>query len=248
MNMKRILLLLILEMVSTLAKAGPIKDMATNHPDQWQAVVETGTYAVLLQFVKDAYAEHQADPNDATLQYVYLGTLDRIALEKQVLISLDFSLIQTDMTVRQIGARAVYQAVLKGAVLDQATRDRLLAKLKTDIAALSTPSREAFDFARYAVYALVLLGDDVGLDGFLTYTEQSQNLSAKDNWKSDTEATRFEQLANQYTQLANDPGNQNNEWEKTVAAMYQLAKSRRMQGREVKPLQPTVNIDHLLKQ
>lgn len=245
--MKRILLLLLLAMFTTLAQAGPIKDMAINHPDQWQAIVEGGTYAQLLQFVRDAYAEHQADPNDATLQYIYLGTLDKAALDKQIPLCLDFTLNQTDMTLRQQGARAVYQAVLKGAIFDQTTRDRLIAKLKTDLGALNTPSREAFDFARFAVYTLALLGDDVGLDDFLTYTEQTRNLAVKDNWKSDTAATRFEQLANQYAQLANDPANQSSEWEKTVAAIYQLAKSRRLQGREVKPLQPTVNLDRLVK-
>jgi hypothetical protein len=76
------------------------------------------------------------------------------------------------------------------------------------------------EHARYAVYTLMLLGDD-----------------------AQTLASHFEQLANQYNQAANNPATRNRDWYKTVAAMYQLAAARRSQGKEVKPLHPTANLD-----
>jgi hypothetical protein len=65
----------------------------------------------------------------------------------------------------------------------------------------------------------------------------------KDDWDAQTLASHFEQLANQYNQAANNPATRNRDWYKTVAAMYQLAAARRSQGKEVKPLHPTANLD-----
>ena len=246
MNMRTITLLLTFAMLSSLAVAGRVKDMAAN-PEQMATFIRTASYPDLLQFVRDADAERKAVPDDALLEYAYVLALNEAPLDKQIPLSIDFTLAQTDMVTRQLGARAVYQALLRGAQIDQATRDRLLVKLKAELAALTTPSQEAYDFARYAIYSLMLLGDDAGLDNFLTDTETTRNLSVKDNWTATTEATRFEQLAAQYTQRANDADNTNNDWEKTVAAAYSLAKTRRLQAREVKPLTPTANLDQLVK-
>lgn len=244
--MKPIFTMLMLGLLLSIAIAGRVKDMAADL-EQMANFIRTASYADILQFVRDADAERRADPNDALLEYAYILALNETPLDKQVPLSLDFMLAQTDIAARQMGARTVYQALLKGAQLDQPTRNRLLTKLKSDLATLTTPSQEAYDLARYAVYSLMLLGDDVGLDGFLTDTETARNLSVKDNWTSTTEANRFEQLAAQYTQRANDPSNANNDWEKTIAAGYGLAKARRLQNREVKPLQPTANLDALVK-
>lgn len=233
-------------MLNSLAVAGRVKDMAAN-PEQMAAFIRTATYPELLQFIRDADTERKAAPDDALLEYAYILALNQAPLDKQIPLSLDFTLAQADIMTRQIGTRAVYQALLRGAPIDQATRDRLLAKLKADLAAVTAPSQEAYDFARYAIYSLLLLGDDLGLDNLLTDTETTRNLSVKDNWTAMTEATRFEQLAAQYTQRASDAGNTNNDWEKTVAAAYSLAKTRRLQIREVKPLAPTMNLDRLIK-
>lgn len=244
--MRTLTLLLTLAMLNSLAVAGRVKDMAAN-PEQMAAFIRTATYPELLQFVRDADTERKADPDDALLEYAYILALNEAPLDKQIPLSLDFTLAQSDIMTRQIGTRAVYQALLRGAPIDQATRDRLLAKLKADLAAVAAPSQEAYDFARYAIYSLMLLGDDLGLDNFLTDTETTRNLSVKDNWTGTTEVTRFEQLAVQYTQRASDAANTNNDWEKTVAAAYSLAKTRRLQAREVKPLAPTANLDRLIK-
>lgn len=246
MNMRVITLLLIMSMLSSIAMAGRVRDMAAN-PEQMATFIRTASYPDLLQFVKDADTERKAAPDDALIEYAYVLAFNEAPLDKQIPLSLDFTLTQTDLITRQAGARGVYQALLRGAQIDQATRDRLLAKLKADLAALTTPSQEAYDFARYSIYSLMLLGDDVGLDDFLTDKETTRNLSVKDNWSATTEATRFEQLATQYTQRANAADNPNNEWEKTVASAYSLAKTRRLQGREVKALQPTANLDRLVK-
>ena len=233
-------------MLNSFAIAGRVKDMAAN-PEQMATFIRTASYADLLQFVRDADAERKADPEDALLEYAYVLALNEAPLNKQIQLNLDFTLVQTDMMTRQTGARAIYQALLLGAEIEQPIRGTLLIKLKADLAALTTAGQDVYDFARYAIYSLMLLGDDIGLDNFLTDTETIRNLSVKDNWTATTEAARFEQLATQYTQRANDVNNTNNDWEKTVATAYNLAKTRRMQAREVKPLAPTANLDQLIK-
>ena len=245
--MKTIVFLLTFGTLATAVYGGTIKDLVTNHPDQWQTIMESGSYTQMLQFIQSAYTEYQANPKDGVLQYAYLGALDKVSAANPVAISLDFTLNQPDMNLREIGAHTVYQAVLKGVSMDQATRDRLVTKLKADIGELKAPSQEAFQFARYGVYALMLLGDDIGLDDFLTDKTQVRNLSVKDDWDAKTEAAHFQQLTNQYTQLASSPGTRNNDWQKTVAAFYRLAEARRAQGEEVKPLHPTVDLDGLKK-
>lgn len=227
------------------AHAGPIRDRAMTDPEGTLTFIRTANYADFLKFVRDAYAEYLAENKDPVLEYTYMLAINEAALDKQIPLALDFSLVQADMVIRQMGARAIYLALIKGAQLDAARRQQTLSKLKTDLQTLTSPSREAFDFARYAAYALMLLSDDVGLDVFLTDSETLGTYRLKDNWQPDSAATTFQSLASQYTQRAADPSNQDPEWDKTLSAAYFLAKERRNQGKEVKSLQPINSLERL---
>ena len=243
-NMKTLMLILSLASCSAL-NAGPIRNMAVSDPEGTLNYIRSADYPTLLQFVRDAYAEYLAENKDPVLEYAYIIGINEASLDKQIKLALDFSLAQSDMTVRQMGARAIWLALIKGATPDQNLKQQTVAKLKADLSGLTAPSREAFDFARHASNALMLLGDDAGLDVFLTDKENVSNYSAKDNWNPTTTPAAFQQLADQYTQLANDPSNTNSEVEKTIATVYLRAKDRRNQGQEVKALQPIINLQNL---
>jgi hypothetical protein len=145
------------------AHAGPITDMMTNNPEEVRQIIESGTYQELLQFVQNAYTESkQADGEVA--QYAYILAIDQAPLDKRVQLAIDFSLANPELIIKQFGARSVSIAVAQGATIPTAQRDQVIAKLKTELSALGTPSREAFDFARGASDALMVLGDDTGLD------------------------------------------------------------------------------------
>ncbi len=221
--------------------------MATNDPDGTINFIRTADYPVLLQFVRDAYAEYRAENDDPTLEYVFYLAMNEASLANQIPLATDFSLAQTSLAIKEIGARAVWLAMLKGATPAPTQKDAAIAKLKSELAALSSPSQEAFDFARYAANALILLGDDAGLDVFLTSKEDVSTYSQKDNWTPTSAAATFQGLSEQYTQLANDQNIDDNDVEKTMAAVYLRAKERRDQNKEVKPLTPIANLDQLKK-
>lgn len=227
--------------------AGPIKNMAINDPDGTIAFIRTADYPSLLQFVRDAYAEYRAENNDPTLEHVFYLALNETALANQISLASDFSLAQTSLDIKEIGARAVWLAMLNGATPTVAQKEAAVTKLKSELAALSTPSEGAFDFARYAANALIVLGDDAGLDIFLTSKEDVSTYSQKDNWAPNSTAALFQGLSEQYTQLANDQNADNNDIEKTMAAIYLMAKARRDQSQEIKPLNPIANLDQLKK-
>jgi len=227
--------------------AGPIKDMATNNPDGMMNYIHTADYPTLLQFVQDAYAEHLAAPDDAILQYVWTLAINEADLTKQIPLATDFSLSQGDLAMKQLGARAIWLATLQGATPTPTQKEQAITKLKAQLSALTTPSQEAFQVALYTSNALLVLGDDAGLDALLTSKEDVSNYRAKDNWTPTSTATVFQTLATQYTQLGNDPNTANNDVEKTTAAFYRRAKERRDQNKEVKALQPLVNLDQIKK-
>jgi hypothetical protein len=238
--------LLLIITVFNLAKAGPIKIMATNNPDQVQQIIETSSYPDLLQFVQNAYAESKAENDDEVTQYVYILALDQASLDKKIPLAIDFSLSQADLIVKQFGARAVLFATLKGAATNAAQRQQAVTKLKAELGQIATPNRDAFDFARSAANALIVLGDDTGLDVFLTDKQSVSNYGKKDGWNPSSDAAVFQSLKTQYEQRAADPNNANPDPDRIRAATYELCRLRRTQTKEIKPLQPLANLDHLL--
>lgn len=227
------------------AHAGPIEDMMANNPDQARQIIESGSYADLLQFVQSAYAE-STQANGELAQYAYILALDQAPLDKKVPLAIDFSLVNPELLIKQFGARSIIIAVTQGATIPTAQRDQVIAKLKTELSALGTPSREAYDFARSAADALMAFGDDAGLDVFLTDTQTAGNYRSKDAWEPTSAASVFAQLKTHYEQRASDAANQNPAPDRVMAAAYELARVRRTQNKEIKPLQPLANLDQLL--
>jgi len=240
-------LIICLAATVNIANAGPIKDMATNDPEGTLAFIQSADYPTLLQFVQDAYAEYLAENQDPVLQYTYIIALNEAGLDKQVRLAVDFSLAQSDILIKQIGARAIFLSLTKGSTPDGPLRQQAVTALKSNIQGLSQPSREAYDFARYAAYALMLMNDDAGLDMFLTDTETVGNYQAKDGWQPESDANTFQALAGNYTQAAAEPGNENPEWDHIMAGVYELARLRRVESKEVKHLNPLKNLGALKK-
>lgn len=227
------------------AHAGPITDMMTNNPEQARQIIESGTYSVLLQFVQDAYAESRQANGDIA-QYAYILALDQAPLDKKVPLAIDFSLAKPELVIKQFGARGISVALAQGATVTTAQRDQLLSRIKSELAALSTPSREAYDFARSSAETLMLLGDDAGLDVFLTDTQSVSNYRSADNWEPISAASVFAHLKTEYDQRAADPSNSNPNPDKVLATAYALCSVRRAQNKEIKPVQPIANLDQLL--
>ncbi len=228
--------------------AGPIKDMATNDPEGTLAFIQSADYPTLLQFVQDAYAEYLAENQDPVLQYTYMIAINEAGVEKQIQLAVDFSLAQTDLLIKQMGARAIFLALTKGAEPDAALRQQAITALKASVQGISQPSREAYDLARFASYALMLLEDDAGLDIFLTDTETVRNFQVKDNWEAGSDASLFQTLAASYTQAAGEVGNENPDWDHIMAGVYDLAKVRRLESKEIKPINPIKSLSALKKQ
>jgi len=243
--MKTALFILSAFVISNL-NAGPIKQMATTDPDQVFAIINTGTYAEVLQLVTNAYNESKAENDEPVTQYVYIMALDRAPLEKKIPLALDFSLAQNDLDLKQLGARSISRALLQGSNPDATQRQQAIAKLKSELQALAGTSRGAFEFATQARDALAILKDDAGLDIFLTGSQSVSNYRQKDNWTPTSDASVFAALKTQYDQTAADPSNANPDPDKIMAAMYELCRVRRTQSKEIKPLQPLKNIDALL--
>jgi hypothetical protein len=243
--MKLALFLLLVAMIGNI-NAGPIKQMATDNPDQILQIITTGTYAVVLQLVTDAYNESKAENDEAITKHVYTVALDQASLDKQIPLAVDFSLAQGDFDLKQMGARAIWRALLQGANPDATLRQRAIAKLKSELQALSAPGRAAFEFATQARDALAVLGDDAGLNLFLTSSQNASNYRQKDGWNPTSDASVFQALKTQYEQAAGQPSNENPDLDRIMAAMYELCRARRTQGKEIKPLQPIANLDNLL--
>lgn len=229
-----------------IVNAGPIKQMATDDPDQILEIISTATYDDLLQLVNSAYAESKAENDEPLTQYVYMIALDRSAPDLQIQLAVDFSLVKSDFDLKQLGARAIRRAMLQGASPDAALRQQVVLKLKNEVQALNAPSRDAYEFATQARDALVVLGEDAGLDLFLTGNDVTNNYKQKNGWNSNSDASVFDALKMQYEQAAAQPGNENPDADRIMAAIYELCRLRRTEGKEIKPLQPIANLDNLL--
>lgn len=238
-------LLIVLIMVS-IANAGPIKTMFTNDPDQIQAIIDNAPYTELLKFIRDAYNESKAENGDPGTEYVWKYALGSAPLEKQIPLSVDFALDKPELEVKELGATIIVSAVFRGIAINAEKRQEAIAKLKAALTTLAEPNIVAYQFARKAGEALVVLGDDAGLDIFLTDKETGDNYSRMDNWTRTSDAAVFEALKQQYQLKAADINNMNEEIEKIMAATYELCRIRRTQSKEIKPLNPLVNLQNLL--
>ncbi|MDH4475371.1 MAG: hypothetical protein QE274_02760 [Verrucomicrobiaceae bacterium] len=232
--------------VKKLTGEAPIKVMATHNPELVQTLIETSSYPDLLSFVQNAYSESKSDENNGAAQYVYFLALDQASLDKKIPLAIDFSLSQSDFVLKQLGARAILFAVIKGAAPDSALRQKAVTKLKDELSKVSEQGRDTFEFARSAALALTILGDDSGLDVLLTDQQTVSNYSQKDGWNPTSDAALFQTLKSQYKQRAISPNNANPDIDRTWEATYELCRLRRIKGKEIKPLKPLVKLEQLL--
>ncbi len=245
--MKLIISVLLLCSGSYSVIAGPIRDMAINNPEQVNQLIQGATYAELLTFVNDAYAESQGE-TDGVCEYAYLLALSHAPPDQQVPLAVDFSLAKPHLDLKRGGAASISSAVVNGTSITQTVKNQAIAKLKSELQLLQQHGQEAFNFAQNAANALVLLGDDAGLDMFLTDSQIVRNYQLKDQWDATTPAGHFADLRDEYAQRAADPATGNPEWEKTISDVYELCRARRAENIEVKPLNPLVNLVQVRQQ
>ncbi len=226
--------------------SGPIKTQVTTNPESVATLIQSGNYQNILTFVRAAYAESKAEGDDEITQYAYLMVLSQVPAAMRIPLAVDFAMDESDPELNAQGARAVRLALLDGASLTAPEKQALVTKLKSKLSALSGSSMPKFDFARFAADALMLLGDDAGLDVFLTGSEFVGNLKSSDGWTPTSNASVFAQLKASYEAKAADPSNENRGSDTVTAAMYELCRVRRTEDKEVKPLQPLANLDQLL--
>jgi len=228
--------------------AGPIKTQVTTNPESVSTLLQSGSYAGMLAFVRAAHAESIAENDDEITQYAYLMVLANAPAAMRIPLAVDFAMDVNDITLNAQGARAVRSSLVSDAppTLSQAQKDVLLQKLKVKLTGLSSAGESAFDFARLAAEVLMLLNGDVGLDIYLTGTETVGNLKILDGWTPTSEASVFAQLKASYDQKANDPANENRGSDKVTVALYELCRIRRTENKEIKTLEPLANLDQLL--
>lgn len=238
-----IALIMVLTLNTWTAEAGTVRDMMLNDPEQLEQKIEKGNYSDLLTFVNNAYTESQSE-TDGLTQYAYLAVLAKASSDKQVRLAIDFSLTKSDLSLKALGAETITNAVLNGTTISSTQQEQAKAKLKSELQALSRKGQAAYDFAQNAASALIVLSDDAGLDVFLTDTKMVRSYSLKDNWTSTSPVSLFQTLKDNYTSQVTASGKN---WDKIMAATYELCRARRAGSIEVKPIRPLANLQNLLQ-
>lgn len=224
--------------------AGPIKDMVTNDPGQIVPFLAAASYADRLGFINRAYAECKAENNDIVVQYVYMGAIATTPVEMQLALVNDFLLVKDDLALKSVGAEMVKNAFLDGRLNDTTQRQQMAAKLKAALAGNPKNNRDSDNFARAASEVLIFFGDDAGLDMRLTDSTGVHTLQTSDHWNATSDASVFAALVTVNQNIGPTTAGLMNA-AKVHAAFYELCRLRRVAGKEVKPLNPLVNLDEL---
>jgi hypothetical protein len=198
-------------------------------------------YETLLRVIQEANADRIRDPKDVDAR-VAMATVGMLATPEQRLrLYSDFSLAQPDLALREEAALGIKQYLLSGGSISDSLKAQLATALCAALSCAQHSGRDASEFVRDGIDALLLLGDDRGLDAFLTNTEHVRNLKLKDHWQDDSPPETFDQLVAEYTSAAAP-----SRADQLTAAIYRLMARRRRAGELVQPRQPIVNVDELL--
>lgn len=223
-------------------ESGPIKMQIITHPETVSKLLQSGNYKEILDFVRAAYAER----NDETARYAYLMVLSQVPAAMRIPLAIDFTLDVPDLELNAQGARVVRLALLEGASLTTAGKKALTAKLKAKLSGLRGGSRPEFDFARFAADALMFLGEDAGLDVFLTDAASVETLKRRDGWTAASDEEVFARLEASYRRKAAGLSEKDRGADTLAAAMYELCRVRRSIGSGIKPLHPLADLGKLL--
>jgi hypothetical protein len=224
--------------------AGPIADRLRTDIDGVREMIESGEYAPLLQFVRDAYAESK-QPNGEPAEMGYALAFSQTTTANRLALALDFALGENDFVIKQFGARAIIEAVHQNEAIPINQRGQLIAKLKTELGALANAPKEAVEFANQAATALILLGDDAGLNVWLTDKQEVGNYQKRDQWAPTSSEGVFSNLKQVYQARAAESTNANPEVDKVTAAVYELCRQRRVENKQIVPIDPFVDLHHL---
>ncbi len=224
----------------------PIHSVTSTDEAQKSSSVDQVNYSDALRQLRDAYAKSKADPGDLKAQYQFIGRLAVMPGDMQVPLAVDFCLVQKDLTLETSGASTLVTALSQGMVIQASRRGQAAIELKKDLGELTSNDRRMFEFAVQAANALLLLGDDTGLDILLTDKQTARNYCVLDEWDTDSDPSIFQQLATKYHRLARTSDKKHCQFAAVKAALYNLCRARRLAGQEIVPLHPLVNLQELL--
>lgn len=202
--------------------------------DEMQGKIET------LETV-DALASNQV-VDSGTVEYLVYTMLAQEPIDSRVQIAQNYLLNHDDKALKETGLDFIIDAAIEG--IDALDVDGAKSQLVDELEGLSGTGQEYYAYAGKASRALVMLGDDRGLDVFLTNSKTIRNYSRKDGWGENSSPVEMNALSQQYAEKFNQ--SQSNEWDFFWSKFYELAEERRKQGKLLAAIDPLINLDSVL--
>ncbi len=203
--------------------------------------VTTSNYKDLLLFLNKAYDKSASD-NTGLQEYWFLAALTQVPAAEQLDVAIDFALTKPRLSLKTEAADIIKRAVYGEGAITPAQEERARKVLKEQLSSFSEKGSYAYLFAERAAEALVALGDDAGLDVWLTTDTTSSNYSVADGWDETSPASLFDNLVQRY---ATDAKSSNRAAAMFKASLYKLCQARREHGTEIKPIRPIINLSTL---
>lgn len=243
-NIMRLLITWILVLHSKCLLAGQISTVMETDPGSLFKIVQSGSYPEVLRLVRGAYAESHADPSAFGAESILELALNTPAEKDRIQLAIEFSLAQNDFEMNLRGTMLLVRVLVNGATFDRKRREQIVGELKNMIIATTVPSKDGFKFVQEASDLLLLLGNDAGLDLYLTSRDAFRSSSVADNWSSDSSASVFRELQVKYD-LRAKADSESPKWDMLKARLYGLCSARRDKGQLIEPIHPWANLDHL---
>ena len=180
--------------------------------------------------------------DQSTVDYLVYTMLAQEASASRVQIAQLYLLNHNNMALRETGLNYIIDAAIEE--IDTLDMDSAKSQLVNELEGLSGTGQEYYAYAGKVSRALVILGDERGLDVFLTNSKTIKNYSRKDGWSADSPPEKLDELSQQYREKFGQ--SQFNEWDFFWSRFYELAKERRKQGKLLAASDPLINLDSVL--
>ena len=189
----------------------------------------------------DALASNQViDPG--TVEYLVYAMLAQEPSASRVQIAQLYLLNHEEIALKETGLNYIIDAAIEG--VDALDVDSAKTQLVNELEGLSGTGQDYYAYAGKAARALVMLGDERGLDVFLTNSKTIKNYSRKDDWSEDSPPEKLDALSQQYQEKFSQ--SQSNEWDFFWSQFYALAEERRKQGKLLVASNPLISLDSVL--
>lgn len=202
--------------------------------DKMEAKIET------LQTLDSLAANQVVDPG--TVEYLIYAMLAQEPSTSRVQIAQRYLLNQEDIALKETGLNYIIDAAIER--VDTLDIDSAKSQLVNELERLPGTGQDYYAYAGKAARALVMLGDQRGLDVFLTNSKTIRNYSRKDDWSEDSPHEKLDALSRKYKEKFGQ--SQSNEWDFFWSQFYALAEERRKQGKLLVASNPLISLDSVL--